>query len=428
MPSLRHPSRKTTLVATGALAIALTGSSVAWSATGKTVQLTVDGQPRAVELRGDTVADVLAAAGVSAGEHDVLAPAADRPVEDGDAVALRRGRELQLVVDGVARSVWVTADDVAEALDQVGLRADGAALSASRSREIGLDGLSLDVRLPKDVTVQADGKKTERTTTARTVADLLREAEVAVKGKDRVSVPLTTRLTDGAAVRVTRIGTQKKVSEVPVAFSTVRRDDASLLEGTTKVVQDGRRGLDRRTAVFTTVDGKRKGEAKTTVEHVTEARPRIVAVGTKDRPAPVVAEAAAPRPAAAAPRAKAAAPRAKAAAPRAKSAAPRAKAAAPRAATPRRAPAPRASTPAPRPSSGGLDWAALARCESGGNPRIVSGNGLYFGLYQFSLSTWRSVGGSGRPSDASSSEQTARAQALYSRTGRSSWPHCGRHL
>ena len=151
MPSLRHVSRKTTLVTTGALALALAGSTAAWSATGKTVELSIDGQPRTVELRGDTVADVLAAAGVQAGEHDLLAPAADRPVEDGDAVALRRGRELQLVVDGVSRSVWVTADDVAEALDQIGLRADGAALSASRSRAIGLDGLALDVRLPKDV-------------------------------------------------------------------------------------------------------------------------------------------------------------------------------------------------------------------------------------------------------------------------------------
>ena len=396
MPSLRHVSRTTTLVTTGALALALAGSTAAWSASGKTVELSIDGQPRSIELRGDTVADVLAAAGVTAGQHDLLAPAADRPVEDGDAVALRRGRELQLVVDGVSRSVWVTADDVAEALDQIGLRADGAALSASRSRAIGLDGLALDVRLPKDVTVLADGKKTERTTTALTVADLLREAKVAVKGTDRVSLPLTARLTDGAAVRVTRIGTDEVVTKVPVAFRTLRRSDSSLFEGTTKVVQDGRSGVDRKTAVYGTIDGERKGRAKTTVERVTDPRPRIIAVGTKDRPAPVVARPAAPRPAAPAAR--------------------------------RSTPSAPAPTPVPRTSSGGLDWAALARCESGGNPRAVSGNGLYYGLYQFSIGTWQSVGGSGRPSDASSSEQTSRAQILYSRAGRSPWPHCGRYL
>ena len=84
--------------------------------------------------------------------------------------------------------------------------------------------------------------------------------------------------------------------------------------------------------------------------------------------------------------------------------------------------------PAPAPRRDGLNWAALAECESGGNPRAVSANGRYRGLYQFDLSTWRSVGGSGDPIDASSAEQTRRAQRLYAQRGRSPWPVCGRHL
>jgi peptidoglycan hydrolase-like protein with peptidoglycan-binding domain len=91
-----------------------------------------------------------------------------------------------------------------------------------------------------------------------------------------------------------------------------------------------------------------------------------------------------------------------------------------------------ASRRAPAPSRGGdrvsrLNWRALARCESGGNPRAVNPAG-YYGLYQFSPSTWRSVGGSGLPSHASSREQTLRAQTLFRRSGSSPWPVCGRHL
>jgi hypothetical protein len=87
---------------------------------------------------------------------------------------------------------------------------------------------------------------------------------------------------------------------------------------------------------------------------------------------------------------------------------------------------------APAPSrsgnrTGGLNWAALARCESGGNPRAVNPAG-YYGLYQFSPSTWRSVGGSGLPSRASSAEQTRRAVILYHRSGAGQWPHCGPRL
>jgi hypothetical protein len=82
--------------------------------------------------------------------------------------------------------------------------------------------------------------------------------------------------------------------------------------------------------------------------------------------------------------------------------------------------------PTATPSADGLNWAALAKCESGGNPRAVNPAG-YYGLYQFSLSTWRSVGGSGNPVDASPDEQTARAQTLYARSGAGQWG-CGSHL
>lgn len=75
----------------------------------------------------------------------------------------------------------------------------------------------------------------------------------------------------------------------------------------------------------------------------------------------------------------------------------------------------------------GLNWGALAECESGGNPRAVNPAG-YYGLYQFNLATWRSVGGSGMPHLASAGEQTYRAKRLYQARGRSPWPTCGRLL
>ncbi len=75
-----------------------------------------------------------------------------------------------------------------------------------------------------------------------------------------------------------------------------------------------------------------------------------------------------------------------------------------------------------------LNWAALARCESGGNPQAIGGGGKYFGLYQFTLGAWASVGGSGNPIDASASEQTYRAQLLYMARGASPWGTCGSRL
>ncbi len=66
----------------------------------------------------------------------------------------------------------------------------------------------------------------------------------------------------------------------------------------------------------------------------------------------------------------------------------------------------------------------IAQCESGGNPRAISPNGLYRGKYQFSFSTWRSVGGRGDPAAASEYEQDKRAEILYRTGGPGHWPVC----
>jgi resuscitation-promoting factor RpfB len=87
-----------------------------------------------------------------------------------------------------------------------------------------------------------------------------------------------------------------------------------------------------------------------------------------------------------------------------------------------------AAAPAAPTSTGGLNWAALARCESGGNPRAVSPSGRYRGAFQFDLATWRSVGMTGDPIAYPYSVQLTAAQRLYASRGRSPWPHCGRLL
>lgn len=70
-------------------------------------------------------------------------------------------------------------------------------------------------------------------------------------------------------------------------------------------------------------------------------------------------------------------------------------------------------------------WAALRDCESGGNYGAVSSGGHYYGAYQFDLTTWRSVGGTGLPSQASPTEQDYRALYLYRMRGWQPWTCAG---
>jgi len=73
----------------------------------------------------------------------------------------------------------------------------------------------------------------------------------------------------------------------------------------------------------------------------------------------------------------------------------------------------------------GVNWDAIASCESGNNWQINTGNGFYGGL-QFALSTWRSFGGTGMPQNASRETQIAVAERVLAGQGIGAWPVCGR--
>ncbi|HEY7050808.1 MAG TPA: transglycosylase family protein [Mycobacterium sp.] len=73
----------------------------------------------------------------------------------------------------------------------------------------------------------------------------------------------------------------------------------------------------------------------------------------------------------------------------------------------------------------GMNWDAVAACESGGNWSINTGNGYYGGL-QFTMGTWRANGGAGSPHNASRAEQIRVAENVLRSQGIGAWPVCGR--
>lgn len=83
----------------------------------------------------------------------------------------------------------------------------------------------------------------------------------------------------------------------------------------------------------------------------------------------------------------------------------------------------------PAAASSGVNWDAIAQCESGGNWSIHTGNG-YAGGLQFSRSTWKAYGGKKYASSAhqaSRSQQIAVAKRVLKRQGIRAWPVCGAH-
>jgi uncharacterized protein YabE (DUF348 family) len=345
----------------------LAGGTSAFVAKDKEIELSVDGKPRTLHTFADDVSELLADQGIDVGAHDVVAPAPGTELAGGDEVTVRYGRPVRLTLDGQRHTVWTTAHTVDGALRQLGVRAEGAYLSTSLSRRIGRDGLTLDVRTERTVTVMADGRARTIRTNAASVREAVEEAGITLHGQDTTSVAPGSFPRDGQTVTVMRITGAKEVREEPIPFAVERTQDPSLFRGTEVVERAGRPGTRRVTYALRTVNGVRQKPRRLRTEVVREPLTQVVKVGTKVPPMSVA-------------------------------------------------------------GADHLDWSGLAACESGGRPGAVDASGTYGGLYQFDTRTWQSLGGTGRPQDAPAAEQTFRAKKLYVRRGASPWPHCGARL
>jgi uncharacterized protein YabE (DUF348 family) len=350
--------------------VGLVGGCLAYYLAQKSLTLTVDGQSHEVSTYAGTVGEVLEEEDLVPAAHDVVLPAEDAEVIDGDTVVLNRARPLRLTVDGVSSEVFVTALSVDEALDQLGYRASDLVLSASRSERLPLDGMQLSITTPKNVVLVSDGQQRVVTTTAATAGDLLAEQGVTLGPDDRTSLYAGQALLDKMRLQVFRVQVADTTETTPIPHGRVETDDPNAYKGDETVTQKGVDGVQTTTYRVTTTDGVETGRQQLSTAVTQAPVDELVAVGSKVRPA---------------------------------------------------------ATGAVPSTSDGLNWAALAKCESGGNPRAVSSTGKYRGLYQFSLSTWAGVGGTGDPIDASADEQTYRAQLLYARSGAGQWG-CGSHL
>ena len=188
---------------------------------------------------------MLASKGIEPTSHDSVVPGVDSPVNDGSRIAVRLGRPLALSIDGEKRTVWTTATKVSSALEQVGVRFGGAALSVSRSANIDRSGMSLSLTTPKKVALKvADDKVEKHNVPATTVGDLLSEVDAGVDRNDIVRPSRSAELTDGTRVVVTKIGTRtKRVPRETIPASVTEQKDDSMMEGETETVREGSDGV-----------------------------------------------------------------------------------------------------------------------------------------------------------------------------------------
>jgi len=377
--SITHPTKSQAVLGVLVLAVvlAVAATGVGYAAMSKTVTLSVDGKTHSVRTFAGKVSDVLAAQNIKLGKHDAVAPGVTSSIADGQTIAVKYGRPLDVNVDGKPKRYWVTARDVSSALDQLGLRFSGADLTASRGATISRSGMSLGVVTPKTLTVKLAGRKPHKATvTALRVSDALKELGVKPDGNDKVTPAMGATLKNGETLAYTRVDVLTRRAVQPVGHGTVKQADGGMFSGQSRTLRSGRDGARRVVYRVTTENGKVTDRRAVRSTLLRAPVTTLVRYGTKQRPAP----------------------------------------------KPTPAPAP---APASNYAGGSSAWDRIAACESGGNWAANTGNGYYGGL-QFTLSTWSAYGGSGRPDQASRAAQIAVAERVRAASGGyGAWPVCG---
>ena len=359
------------LVVLSALVLGL----VAFVGNNKTVTLNVDGKVSSVQTFGGTVGQVVKSAKVELQAADRVSPSADARVEDGSVINVNLAKAVKISLDGAEKTINTTSANVEGLVTELGV-ASASEVSVPKDAQLAVSGSFVAISTPKTVSILADGKATKATTTAATVAEVLKDAGVTVGAGDRLSQPRNAHVVNDMAIKVSRVDSTKTAAtseEVP--FDTMSSESADLFVGEKKVTQAGVPGKVDKNFKLVLVDGREA--ARTLVSETVSVQPvtEKVSVGTKEKPK---AEAA-------------------------------------------------ANTGAAAPAMmNEAMWDKIAQCESTGNWSINSGNGYYGGL-QFDIQTWIGSGGGAYAPNASlatKAQQIDIANRVYAQRGLQPWG-CG---
>ena len=404
-------NRKVQIAAQAVVITGLVGGTGAVVTMNKPVTLEVNGQAEEIRTFGGTVGDILDSHEIDVDKRDQVKPGVGTKVDRDMTITVNTAKKVALSVDGKETNEWTNANTVGQALADLGVDAKGADLNAKASQRLKEEGNDIDVTTSKDLTVVADGKDHKVSAAVGTAKEALKDTGVKLDKDDFLSVQMSAEVSDGQVLTVNRVKNDTVKDKQPIKAEVETKKSDSLYEGETKVETEGKDGEKQVTYKVKTINGEEVKKEKKDEKVLSEPKTKVVIQGTKKKEEPADTG---------------------------------------------------GSDSGDSGDSGsgdsgdsggdsstgggsgggsgsgggdmstaeikamlggpGSKWYQVAKCESNFNPRAVNqSNRAHFGLFQFKLATWQSMGGSGNPIDASPREQFDRAKKLQAQEGWGQW-------
>jgi uncharacterized protein YabE (DUF348 family) len=273
--------KKLAAISASLVVFASTLGVLTYEGTKETVALTLDGEKRVIQTHADTVQELFNDLDISLHSEDYLSLNRDTKVKDNLKVVWKPAKQVQMVVDNEKKTIWTTADTVADLLieqnialkefDEVDPKPDKAIKS------------NMDIAIEKafQLTLNNGGKKEKVWTTSTTVADFLESKGITLQPLDRVEPTLDTSVKANAVVNVVRIEKVTDVVEEPISYAVVKKKDAKLPKGKEKIISTGQKGLMTKEYEVVLENGKEVSRKLINKNYIKDKKDQIVAVGTK---------------------------------------------------------------------------------------------------------------------------------------------------
>jgi len=339
-----------------------------WHESARTVEVTVDGVAVTVNTHRQNVRELVVDLGIDLHVNDRVSPGLDTPLRSTTGISIERARPVQIVVDGrtlltaswgpTPRALLTDAQVLVDAYDQVmvgdvllGLddplppreqvvtrsqfapvrpwaRVESQPLQvrvvravpvvvndvgipfvirttaptvgeALRQAEITIylgdrvvpslgsavsTGLRVTIQRSIPVTLDADGRTIKTRTRGDTVADALSALQIGVVGRDRVEPALDAELYDNIKIEITRVRDDVEVVEQIAPFETVFVADANFPIDTQQLVTAGAEGVTRTRYRVRYEDGQEVARVLEDTWVAQEPAERVIAYGQQITP------------------------------------------------------------------------------------------------------------------------------------------------
>lgn len=245
------------------------------------VELVIDNNEAIVITTNETEPiEILSQANITLDDSDKLDISAFKSGEGG-TIKIDKANNINVEFDGAINTYNLYEDTVGEALDSLGIKVGPKDKINYELTDSVKDGMVINIKSAKSVTLKADGKSVKYAIYQGTVADLLSLAQITLGDDDYTKPSLDTQLKADMKVSVYRVEYKTVTETEKIAYKTTTQEDSSMDQGTQTVVTEGVNGKDEVSYKVKYVNGKEKEKTEISRNTVKAAVNKVVKVGTK---------------------------------------------------------------------------------------------------------------------------------------------------